>query len=265
MQILWTSDTAGIYIPVHTSWFCIGYDGLGAVDGVKSDVTTMTGTNFSETPVFEEMLVVEVQETPQIYMRRAVRRFDYYHDYKHNLLILSERAFGLVGRSLESAVDGFRPVECHFGSWSGKFSLAKLKRQSVRGNKSIVLSDSTFLEAKSLSSKQSQVEKRERDMMDESHVIQRGLRFETALEIMNAEDFSTDILLDEATLDFPEVAMFNYKAGVSYLSLSIYQQLLTLKHPQRQVLGIVGSQPFAKVHFSPVSRIAPQGSQNSPP
>lgn len=229
----------------------IGFDGCGAIDFEASALTKElieTGPRVADR--YRATLSASSAERT-IVMRRAVREFDFFYDYKYDTLIVSPSVLDDYRSWIEPSTMGMEPVTIHFGSRSRPYFFGNLKYSNIL--KSCRWGSSIFatVDTTKFHINQTEIGRHEVPLDHEVKYVAQGQVFADISDYRKRMPSLHRHVAEGLGFDFPSLDIINLGIGDTLISARLFEALWSRPRPKSRVLGMTGSRPLVNVDFEP--------------
>ncbi len=247
-----TSDAAVAsekFYVCHLGDGAIGYDGCGAVDFENSDLDRVVVASGPKIATRYAARLPERLEPKEIRMRRAVRPFDFYYDYKFNSLLVSSEIRSSYQAWIDPSAISLEIATCHFGKRLASYYFGNLKHAHSLDD--CIWSKSYFatVYASDFDINRTRIGRHEVPPDHEVAYKARNQRFEGLADYYRSTPSLHMHVPEKLAFAFPFQDILNIGIGETLISQRLFEALWSRPRPKSRVLGITGSRPLVEVEF----------------
>ena len=227
----------------------IGFDGCRAIDFPNSDLILTVVESGPRIAERQEASLQLEREIHKITMRRAVKEFDFFYNYKFNTLIVAPDVASDYGSWIASSVGTLNSVVCHFGSRRRQYFFGNLKHANCQRN--WIWQKSRFATAPSsdFDINQTLIGRGEVPLDHEVAYTAANQSFADLNEYYESKPSLYRRIPQRLAFTFGPCDIINLGVGVTLISTRLFAALWKRKRPKSRVLGMTGSHPLVKVEF----------------
>jgi hypothetical protein len=252
MVLLKTSDSASTS---QDFYICrdgdgvIGFDGLGAIDFDHSDLKKVIREGSS---ALANPYAVRLMDKPgrrEIVMRRAVRLFDLYYDYRFNILLVAPDTQRDFENCINQSVDSLDSVTCRFGKRAASYHFGNLRNYSCISRCVWKKSCFAMVDSSDFLINQTRIGRGQVPLESEVPYVAQGLTFVDAVSFRAGAPVLKSLVPERLAFPFPHQDILNVGIGMTLISQRLFESLWTKLRPKSRVLGLIGSRPLVHVDF----------------
>jgi hypothetical protein len=227
----------------------IGYDGCGAIDFEHSDLLKVIVASGPKMATRYAAYLAETGETKSITMRRAVRPFEFYYDYRFNSLLVSTEVRSSYQAWIDLSAVKLESVVCHFGKKSADYYFGNLKHAHCLAD--CIWSKSSFatVYTSDFDINRTRIGRWVVPLDHEVSYTARGQIFTDIGDHRRSQPSLHMHVPERLAFAFPFQDILNIGIGKTLISERLFEALWSRHRPKSRVLGITGSRPLVEVEF----------------
>ena len=227
----------------------IGFDGMGAIDFDHSDLQKQIVEIGPTIPTRYEARITDGPDPRRIAMRRAVRMFDLYYDYRFNVLMVAPDVRRDFEVCIDQSVCSLESVVCSFGKKSASYSFGRLKNYSCESYCIWERSCFAMVDSSRFMINQTRIGRGEVPLDSEVSYDARGLKFPDYSRFRTGAPVLNRLVPERLAFSFPQQDILNFGIGMTLISQRLFESLWSRPRPKSRVLGLTGSRPLVRVDF----------------
>jgi hypothetical protein len=227
----------------------IGFDGCGAIDFSASTLVRELVESGPRIADRHQAILAPSATEYHIVMRRAVREFDFFYDYKFDTLLVSPSVLNDYRSWIAPSTSGMKPVTVHFGSRSRPYFFGNLKHSNSLKHCRWECSIFATAEYSEFHINQTRIGRREVPLDHEVDYIARGQVFSDMADYYKRTPSLHRHVAERLMFQFPSVDIINLGIGDTLISTRLFEALWSRPRPKSRVLGMTGSRPLVSVEF----------------